>query len=106
MKWSKGGAPIALNAACVCTLSHCHTTTGVTQLGARPFHPIPSCLQDLWPACSIVFDGGQLDAGRSGSTIVDLSQPGSFCITRRGAGFARTMQLLQEKYQLRHVLVS
>jgi hypothetical protein len=103
---SWGAAPNAWNAVCMCTLSHWHTTTGVTQPGPHPLYPIPSCLQDLWPACSIVFDGGQLDAGRSGSTIVDLSQPGSFCITRRGAGFARTMQLLQEKYQLRHVLVS
>ncbi|PSC75583.1 2, 5 -phosphodiesterase 12 [Micractinium conductrix] len=60
--------------------------------------------QELWPACSLVFDGGALDAGRSGSTVIDLATPGQFVISRRGAGFARTMQLLQEKYGLRHVL--
>ena len=66
-----------------------------------PHLPVP---QDLWPACSLVFDGGRLDAGRSGSTVVDLTRPGTFSIGRRGPGFARTMQLLQEKYGLRHDL--
>jgi len=61
-------------------------------------------MQELWPSCSLVFDGGQLDAGRSGSTVVDLTTPGQFVIRRRGTGFAQTMQLLQEKYGLKHVL--
>lgn len=66
----------------------------------HPTHP----LQELWPACSLVFDGGRLDAGRSGSTVVDLTQPGRFAIARRGSGFARTVQLLADKYGLTHDL--
>ena len=80
-------------------------STGVDRATLAPppsptTHPPP----ELWPACSLVFDGGALDAGRSGSTVIDLATPGQFVISRRGAGFARTMQLLQEKYGLRHVL--
>lgn len=61
-------------------------------------------MQELWPACSAVFDGGELDAGRAGSTVIDLTQSGQFEIRRRGTSFARTMQLLQEKHGLQHVL--
>lgn len=63
-------------------------------------------MQDLWPACGLVFDAGQLDAGRSGSTVIDLTQPGQFVIRRRGSGFAACMQLLQEKHGLHHLLGS
>ena len=67
--------------------------------------PLPGW-QDLWSACSLVFDGGQLAAGRAGSTVIDLTRPGRFIIQRRGSGFAHVMQLLQEKYELRHLLGS
>lgn len=67
--------------------------------------PAPA-LQDLWPACSLVFDGGQLPAGRAGSTVIDLTRPGQFSIRRRGTGFARAMQLLPTKFGLRHALES
>ena len=63
-------------------------------------------MQELWPACSLVFDAGKLDAGRSGSTVIDLTVPKQFAIRRRGSGFAACMQLLQEKYGLRHLLAS
>lgn len=59
---------------------------------------------ELWPACSLVFDGGQLDAGRSGSTVIDLCTPGQFEIVRRGSGFAASVQLMQGKYGLKHVI--
>lgn len=65
---------------------------------------LPLRLQELWPSCSLVFDGGQLDAGRSGSTVIDLTQPGQFSVARRGAGFARIMQLLQDKYKMQHLM--
>lgn len=69
---------------------------------AAPHHCPQS--QELWPACSLVFDGGQLPAGRAGSTVIDLTEPGQFHIRRRGTGFARAMQLLPTKYGLAHVL--
>ena len=41
--------------------------------------------RELWPQCAAVFDGGTIrGAGRHGSTIFDLSEPGSFRILRRG----------------------
>ena len=51
-----------------------------------------------------MFDGGQLAAGRAGSTVVDLCTPGEFRIVRRGSGFAATVQLLTQKHGLRHVI--
>jgi 2',5'-phosphodiesterase len=62
------------------------------------------CLQELWPSCALVFDGGHLEAGRAGSTVIDLTQPGCFAIARRGAGFAHSMQVLQGKHGLPHLL--
>ena len=59
-------------------------------------------MQELWPACDVVFDGGELNAGRSGSTVIDLTQVGKFRITRQGAGFAEVVQLLSRKYGLIH----
>ncbi|CAN6440540.1 unnamed protein product [Victoria cruziana] len=40
--------------------------------------------EDLWPLCPYVYDGGQLPAGRSGSTIVDLTWPAKYKILRPG----------------------
>jgi 2',5'-phosphodiesterase len=41
--------------------------------------------RELWPQCEAVFDGGTIcGAGRHGSTIIDLSEPGCFRILRRG----------------------
>jgi 2',5'-phosphodiesterase len=40
--------------------------------------------EHLWEECENVFDGGRIQATRSGSTIVDLSVPGEFSIARAG----------------------
>ena len=56
--------------------------------------------EGLWPACAAVFDGGRLESGRSGSTIVDLTQPGAFGIVREGESLDTCCQLLAEKYGL------
>ncbi len=61
-------------------------------------------MQELWPACAAVFDGGDLEAGRAGSTMVDLTESGRFRVTRRGAGFAEAVSLLTNKFGLEHVL--
>ena len=48
----------------------------------------------LWPRCAAVFDGGQLAAGRAGSTIVDLTRPGRFRVARPGSAEAATRAVL------------
>ena len=68
----------------------------------RPCPPPPP--QELHPSLALVFDGGRLAAGRSGSTILDLTRPGEFSVARRGSGFAEAVQLLAGKYGLRHLI--
>jgi tRNA A37 threonylcarbamoyladenosine synthetase subunit TsaC/SUA5/YrdC len=46
--------------------------------------------------CQLVCDGGTLEAGRSGSTVVDLTEPGRFCINRAGTAQASTVRVLKE----------
>ena len=67
-----------------------------------PLPPPPP--QELHPSLALVFDGGRLAAGRSGSTILDLTRPGEFSVARRGSGFAEAVQLLAGKYGLRHLI--
>jgi len=62
----------------------------------------PSSLQihefrNLWPRLSCVFDGGVLgltETSRLGSTVVDLSHPGTFTIVRPGSACDSTTSLL------------
>lgn len=59
--------------------------------------------EDLWPALEVVFDGGNLgeiDPERLGSTVVDLSNPGSFRIIRRGCASSFVINVLAQKYKL------
>jgi tRNA A37 threonylcarbamoyladenosine synthetase subunit TsaC/SUA5/YrdC len=47
----------------------------------------PLCVNDfqnLWSRCELVFNGMRIPASRAGSTIVDLSTPGTFRIVRPG----------------------
>eukprot|EP00249_Psilotum_nudum_P018161 c26668_g1_i1 orf=75-1100(+) len=56
------------------------------------------CVQEfeqLWEQCAYVFDAGELSAGRAGSTIVDLTNPGRFKIIRRGSAFEETTTILK-----------
>lgn len=62
----------------------------------------PLCIaefSELWPKLHSVYDsgpiGGDLDC-REGSTIVDLSQPGSYRLVRRGVAFEHTTKILQQ----------
>ena len=52
--------------------------------------------EQLWPGCAVVADGGQLPAGREGSTIVDLSQAGSYRVCRAGSHERQTCAVLQQ----------
>ena len=52
-------------------------------------HSIPSSfLLTLALQCACVFDGGQLPQDRRGSTVVDLSQTGTFLVIREGSARA------------------
>lgn len=60
--------------------------------------------QVLWPKLGAVFDNGfgkleENSQSREGSTIIDLSKPGNFKITRSGVAYTQTVMILK-KYGL------
>ncbi|KAK9819723.1 hypothetical protein WJX72_001675 [[Myrmecia] bisecta] len=57
----------------------------------------------LWDQCAAVFDAGTLQAGREGSTLVDLSVAGQFKMLRRGSAYEQVVPLLTDKYGLRQI---
>lgn len=61
----------------------------------RP-HPIPR--RSAPPVqCAWVFDGGRIpSSSRAGSTVVDLSEAGTFLILRDGIVLDRTVRMLEE----------
>lgn len=50
--------------------------------------------EQLWQHCAYIYDGGQLPAGRAGSTIVDLTTPKVYKILRRGSASKETREIL------------
>ena len=54
----------------------------------------------LWSLCAAVFDAGALGVDRAGSTIVDLSQVGSFTVVREGSEPAGVRHVLTERFSL------
>lgn len=40
--------------------------------------------ENLWQHCAYVYDGGELPAGRAGSTVVELTSQGKYKILRPG----------------------
>ena len=56
--------------------------------------------RELWPLCAAVFDAGALGVDRAGSTIVDLSQAGSFAVVREGSEPASVRHVLTDKFSL------
>ncbi|KAJ3680864.1 hypothetical protein LUZ60_015353 [Juncus effusus] len=56
--------------------------------------------KDLWAKCELVFDGGEMPAGRAGSTVVDVCTPGLFKILRDGSAKEETREIL-EKFGLK-----
>lgn len=61
----------------------------------------PLCVEEfseLWSKLHAVFDSGHLGEhleSREGSTIVDLSQPGTYRLIRRGIAYEQTSKILQ-----------
>lgn len=55
--------------------------------------------EELWDKIDAVFNGGNLgkdDVNRKGSTIIDLSQSGSYAIVRQGIAFNPSTRILQQ----------
>lgn len=65
-------------------------------LSGEPSPLEASNFEALWPACAVVFDGGIIEADRAGSTVVDLSAPGTYRIVRAGIAQEATEALLQK----------
>lgn len=62
----------------------------------------PLCVEEfseLWNKLHTVFDAGRIGGQdlecREGSTIIDLSQPGTYRLIRRGIAFEQTTEILQ-----------
>jgi len=54
----------------------------------------------LWSACAAVFDGGAMPKPVMPSTVVDLSVPGTFRITRAGWMATDLVRILENKFGL------
>ncbi|KAG9445580.1 hypothetical protein H6P81_011708 [Aristolochia fimbriata] len=52
--------------------------------------------ENLWHHCAYIYDGGMLPAGRAGSTVVDLTQPGLYKILRPGSAMEETVKTLEK----------
>ncbi|KAK8963142.1 hypothetical protein KSP40_PGU006185 [Platanthera guangdongensis] len=63
-------------------------------LSGQPSSVSPTDFEHLWHHCEYVFDGGLLKNGRAGSTLVDLTVPGSYKILRSGSALVETTAVL------------
>ena len=58
--------------------------------------------EHMWPNLDAVFDGGRIASGRSGSTIVDLTDakadgtPWNFRVVRDGSALSPTVETVQK----------
>lgn len=81
--------PLALTSANV-------STVGQSSLKIEEF-------KDIWSELDLILDGGVIGLSeqcRKGSTVVNLSVPGSFSIIREGSAYEQTVNILREKYGL------
>ncbi|CAI9105105.1 OLC1v1003960C1 [Oldenlandia corymbosa var. corymbosa] len=51
--------------------------------------------ENLWEHCAWIYDGGVLPSGRAGSTVVDLTSPGTYKILRPGSAKEETVAILE-----------
>ncbi|CAI8019090.1 YrdC domain-containing protein, mitochondrial [Geodia barretti] len=93
------GCPLALTSA---NLSHSSSTLSVQEF------------RELWSFLDVVVDGGVIshggrggeeEASRLGSTVVDLSHTGSFSIIRPGIHYQQTVKLLRDEYHLKEIVI-
>lgn len=60
--------------------------------------------EEIWPKLDLIVDGGTLsnsEQSRSGSTVVDLSEEGTFFIVRNGCARDHVVNILEKKYNLK-----
>ena len=74
------GCPVALTSA---NLSGRRSSVRITDF------------KELWNECSIVFDGGEIDASSLGSTVVDLTTRDTFKILREGDGLSDVLDQMR-----------
>ncbi|KAJ0983951.1 hypothetical protein J5N97_002307 [Dioscorea zingiberensis] len=65
-------------------------------LSGQPSSVITTDFQNLWEHCAYIYDGGLLPAGRAGSTVVDLTKPGTYKILRPGSARDATTAILEK----------
>ena len=53
--------------------------------------------EPLWSKCALVFDAGVVCSSRDGSTVVDLSQQGTYTIVRDGVCLLRVSEALERR---------
>lgn len=63
-------------------------------LSGQPSSVNTQDFESLWRYCAYVFDGGLLPGGRSGSTVVDLTEPRRYKILRPGSAREETTAVL------------
>lgn len=56
--------------------------------------------EELWPLCTAIFDAGKLGSDRAGSTIIDLSQAGSYRVAREGSEPEHVRDVLNREFKL------
>lgn len=52
--------------------------------------------QELWPRCSVIYEGGPIPASPLGSTIIDLSEAGRYRVIRPGVAAEQTRAILSQ----------
>jgi len=54
--------------------------------------------KSLWGDLDMVIDGGRIsdsELSKAGSTVIDLTKPGKFCIIRKGSEYGRVLHKLE-----------
>ena len=70
-------------------LTSANVSGGANSLAVEDF-------RDLWPQCGAVYDGGRIEASPLGSTIIELSSPGTFTVLRPGVAEKATISILEK----------
>ena len=85
---------LALKCSCPLALTSANYSSQTSSTRVEDF-------QGLWDKLDLIIDAGRVGTGSyEGSTVVDLSVPGSYQIIRPGCAMDRTVAVLRDKYKL------